>query len=305
MTATANAGPRTIAVTNGKGGVGKTTTSSHFAGMAAAAGYPTLLVDLDPQGNIGEDLGYSGTDLDDEGRGLVNSVVTGGSTPLTPIKGVRPNLDVIPGGDALDELADMIAGRQRREAGNGSAAVLAEALAPVVGDYTLVVLDCPPRHEILEVAALVAASWVVIPTKSDSSSIKGLKRVAKKFGVARQLNTNLSLLGVVIYGVNPSATRLGEEVRGELREALQEAAPVFAQTIRHVESPARAIRRRGQLAHEIERDLLSGAERDRVKADKSTRAASSAAGSLAGDFENLTAEILKTLLAREARGVGR
>jgi chromosome partitioning protein len=291
------AGPRTIAVTNGKGGVGKTTTASHLAALTAAAGHNVLLVDLDPQGNVGEDLGYTDTDVDDGGASLVTAVLSNGATPPVT-RTVRDGLDVVVGGPALDDLADMIAGRQRRDGGTAAMTLLAKALAPLVGNYTLVVLDCPPRHEVLEIAALVAARWVVIPTRTDASSVKGLRRVAAKFGTAREANPVLELLGVVLYGVNSAASRIRAEVRAELEEVLQESAPVFAQAVRYTEATAYDIRKRGQLAHELERSLLDGSERSRVTSGR--RAAAGASKGLAGDFDALATEIVSTMLTREA-----
>jgi chromosome partitioning protein len=289
----ARIGPRTIAVTNGKGGVGKTTTTSHVAALAAAAGHRVLVVDLDPQANIGEDLGYTDTDIDDGGASLVAAVLGGGATTPTTHT-VRDNLDVIVAGDALDDLADMLAGRQRRD-GSASMTLLSQALAPLIGNYSLVLLDCPPRHEVLEVAALAAARWVLIPTHTDASSIKGLRRVAKKFSIVRTVNPDLELLGVVMYGSNPSATRIRAEVRAELEEVLQESAPVFNATVRHTEAAAYDIRKRGQLAHELERALSTG-DRDRAAGQ---RKAAKASSGLAGDFEALAPEVITTLLAQE------
>jgi len=298
LMAFAPAGPRTVAVTNGKGGVGKTTTSTHLASLTAASGQKVLLVDLDPQGNCGEDLGYTDTDLDDNGDSLVAAVLSKGRT-APRLARVRDNLDVIVGGDSLDDLADMLAGRQRRESGNGSAALLAETLAPLIDDYALVVLDCPPRHEVLEISALVAARYVVIPTRTDASSVKGLRRVAAKFVKAREVNPALELLGVVMYGTNPSATRIRAEVRQRLEEALQEAAPVFDATVRYTEATAYDIRERGQLSHELEAALLDGSERERLRGTK-RRAAASASKTLAADFDALTTEIVQGVLKREA-----
>ncbi len=83
---------RSIAVSNGKGGVGKTSVASHLAGIAAAAGWKVLAVDLDPQGNLGQDLGYYQADRGDSGRSLSDAVIDG--TELVPLRDVRPNLDV-------------------------------------------------------------------------------------------------------------------------------------------------------------------------------------------------------------------
>jgi len=84
---------RVIAVINGKGGVLKTTLTANIGGMLASSGYRVLLVDLDPQGNLAEDLGYTASDRDDEGRALAQGLMFGGT--IEPLSQIRPNLDVI------------------------------------------------------------------------------------------------------------------------------------------------------------------------------------------------------------------
>lgn len=68
---------RVIACINGKGGVLKTTLVANIGGLLASSGYRVLLVDLDPQGNLAEDLGYTGDDRDDEGRALAQALMFG------------------------------------------------------------------------------------------------------------------------------------------------------------------------------------------------------------------------------------
>jgi chromosome partitioning protein len=83
-------------VGNGKGGVGKTTTSAHIAALVASDGARTLLIDLNGQGNCALLLGFANTERDDKGRNLFSAVTAGAQ--LTPVRNVRPNLDVVPGG---------------------------------------------------------------------------------------------------------------------------------------------------------------------------------------------------------------
>lgn len=98
---------RVVAVANGKGGVGKTSLTTTLAGLSAAAGYKALLIDLDPQGNAGEDLGYMGAGLGDDGAGLVSAVTTRSGLKPT-ITDCRERLDVIAGGERLDGLAGLL-----------------------------------------------------------------------------------------------------------------------------------------------------------------------------------------------------
>jgi len=93
---------RVVAIANGKGGVGKTSLATTLAGLAAKAGYRILLIDLDPQGNVGEDLGYTGAGTGDDGAGLVASLAS--KTPLVvTLPQTRSGVDVICGGERLDD----------------------------------------------------------------------------------------------------------------------------------------------------------------------------------------------------------
>lgn len=306
MTVDRTALARVIAVANGKGGVGKTSLTAHVGGLAAEGvhedGGRVLLVDLDPQGNLGEDLGYTGAGLGDDGQGLVSAVLTGQQPAI--LTNVRPGLDVIPGGPALHDLAGALEARRRRTPEEAVTA-LARVLSPIAGRYMLTKIDCPPGHDQLQELALVAARYLLIPTKTDQSSRKGLREIARRFVHAREINPELALLGVVLFGVTKSASRVHKRARDVIEAELGGAAPVFAATIRHVEAAAVDGRDRGQLAHELERAVLA-ARGERVKALRDGKRPSGAAKlaasalSLAEDYQALTEEVLAQLAKTEA-----
>ncbi len=126
---------------NDKGGVGKTSLVANLAGQLAAAGYRCLLVDLNRQANLADDLGFRDDERDDQGAGLLLSVISG--SPLTPVLDVRPGLDVVPGGARLSDLVPLMVSRLQDQ-GREAFRVLARVLAPVTGPYDVVFLDCPP-----------------------------------------------------------------------------------------------------------------------------------------------------------------
>lgn len=287
---------RTIAVINGKGGVGKTSLVANLGGLLAEAGHRVLLVDLDPQGNLGEDLGYTAAERGDDGLGLFQAVSTG--APLRPLEGIRERLDVVPGGEALHELAGALYARRQRQP-EAAATALATSLGAVADNYDLILLDCPPGQDVLQEAALTAAGWALIPTKTDVSSRKGLREVAARFAAARKLNPDLAVLGVVLFGVNRSAKRIEAEARAAIEAELGGTAPVFAATIRHVEASAFDVRERGQLVHELEAAVLAAPkwyERRRAQGGETAGLAGSA-GALAGDYQALAEEIFVHLAA--------
>lgn len=292
---------RCIAVVNGKGGVGKTSLTANLAGLYAAAGYRTLAVDLDPQGNLGDDLGYLGAGLGDDGTELVDALRN--RRPFRPVCDVRPGLDAIIGGPLLDGLSADFHGRHSRV---DAVLAFAGSLAAIAADYDLILIDCPPGNDALQESALAAARWVVIPTKTDPSSRAGLQIVANRFVTIReQYNPDLMLLGVVLFGVNSAATRLIAEARKTLAGELGNADIIADATIRHVEAAAYDARSRGQLVHELERDVHKGPSRfELLRMDKATRTATrslaASAGSLAADYQRLAEELIDRIVAHES-----
>ena len=284
---------RAIAVVNGKGGTGKTSITANLGGLVADSGRRVLLVDLDPQGNLAVDLGYTG----DDGRGLLASVATG--QPLQPLCDVRPRLDVLSGGAALEDLAAVALSR----AGRGQQPLTRayrDLLAGVAADYDLVVVDCPPGLRVLQEMALAGARWVLIPTRSDEASLDGMSLVADRFSAARADNPDLQLLGVLLWGVSSRATRLRAAVRESIARDLGGDAHLLDSTVRYVEAAAVDARRRGQLVHELERDVAAQpAFHARLRdPDSSAPLAASAVG-LAADYAALAREVLARLATRE------
>ena len=112
---------------NGKGGVGKTSICANVAGLAAQSGWRVLTVDLDPQGNLGSDLGYKQRGMSDEGEGLLHAVVSGAS--LEPLRNVRPRLDALPAGAATTDLVAVLS--NRRSVDPTAITDIARVLAPI------------------------------------------------------------------------------------------------------------------------------------------------------------------------------
>ena len=287
---------RCIAVINAKGGTGKTSTVANIGGLAAAAGHRTLLVDLDPQGNLAVDLGYSG----DDGKGLYGALTL--DVPFAPLTDVRPDLDVLPGGRLLEDLAAVAAARTAR-GGADLTQGFRHALAAAAQPYDLVLIDCPPGLRVLQDMALGASAYALIPTRTDEASLAGMSLVADRFTAARTANPGLQLLGVVLWGVTRTATRVRTAVRASVQADLGATAPVFETVVRYVEAAAVDARRRGQLIHELEADVAKAPKfYERLRAG--TRGASEplapSASGLAEDYAALTREVLSRLAALEA-----
>jgi len=281
--------PVAVAVVNGKGGTGKTSVVANVAGLAAAGGYRVLSIDLDPQGNLGRDLGYIAQS--DGGAGLLAALAS--HQPLRVIHQVRPGLDVLAGGEDLEDWAPLANARRGRN--RQPEVALYEALRPVAADYDLIIIDCPPGNRELQLLAMVAARHVLIPTKPDEASFDGLVRVAHLFEAVRLLNPSLQLLGVVLFGIETRATRIRQDARAQVARELGDDTLVFESDIRHLLAPARDSRGRGQLVHEYE-DAVLAAPRFYEAGGREERLAGSAPG-LASDYQRLTAELLTRMQA--------
>lgn len=297
--------PRTTAVINAKGGVGKTSIATNLAALVAAAGYRSLLVDLDPQGNASRDLGITGTASNDDGAALFAAAVTG--QPLRPVADVRTGLDLVCGGGQLADMVGTLYARQAR--GLDTTRAIRDALAPAAESYDLIVLDCPPGEQSIQRMAMTAAQFLLIPTKSDAASLDGMAGVARLFGdITATTNPELELLGVVLFGVGSTAKRIAEDTRAKIIADLGDPDLVFASRIRHAEGAAVDGRDRGLVMHELEEQLPQQrrayfqALRERGqglhRGDRpAPRVASSSAG-LASDYAALAEEVLDRIAAR-------
>lgn len=291
---------RVITMTNDKGGVGKTTLTTNLLGQYAAAGYRVLGVDLNRQANMSDDLGYRGSAIDDQGENLYEAIRRPGRVPLQAHQ-VRDGLFVVPGGTELTGLTSLVTTRMQDQ-GADAYLGLAAALAPIGADYDLVIIDSPPENIVLVDLALAAARWVIMPTKSDTGGVVGMKLVAERFAKAKQINPGLSLLGVVLFGTLSNATAIHEEVRADVRAAFGGHDPMLTATIRHSERVARNMRRQGKLSHELELDAAQQpafwqALREGRKPEQRHSAAT---GRVSEDFRNVALEVLDIINAVEA-----
>ncbi|MFN2383649.1 MAG: ParA family protein [Gemmatimonadota bacterium] len=155
---------RRIAVVNHKGGTGKTTTSIHLAAGLAEAGYQVLLMDLDPQGNVGAWFGLEAEDTH------MSSLLSGRIGAAAARVEVRDNLDVIASDWRLAEAEErLIKGVEREQ-------WLAKRLARL-NDYDFAIVDCAPSMSILTTSALAYADEVVIPISMEYLALVGVKQI--------------------------------------------------------------------------------------------------------------------------------
>lgn len=293
---------RVCAVINGKGGVGKTTIVANVGGLLAKSDYRVLLVDLDPQGNLAEDLGFTDNDeINDDGEALSLGLAYG--RPVEPARSVRPNLDVLVGGHHLDSAAAALIARAGKDH-NGARLALAKLLTPLADQYDLVLIDCPPGNEPLQAAAVAAARWAIVPVKTDRSSRKGLIEVARRLESVVDVNPNLDLLGVVLMGVGTSAHKVQQTTRDMISETLGNGERVFRATVRHSEATAQATRERGLLVHELDEEVRKGPKWWQIRrGEPGTLAAGGprSATSVADDLYVLATEVVSRITSAEGQ----
>lgn len=279
--------PRSVAIAIQKGGVGKTSLITNIATLLAERGWRILVVDLDPQSNASRDFGITGTDVDDQGEALLESLMFG--RPLKVTKDIRPGLDMLVGGHMIEKLAYLPADDPDQQR-----SVLRRGLEPLHDDYDLILIDHPPLVRPLREIGLSACRHLVVPTRPDAGSIDGVTGIARDFSAVRAVNPELRLLGVVLFAVGASSKALRKQVRDHVSAGLGEVAPVFDTVIRYAEAPATNSRNSGQAVHEYATALAQSTSFTERKKGVS-------ASKLAGDYAALATEILNLIAEREAK----
>jgi chromosome partitioning protein len=218
---------QTIAVLSQKGGTGKTTAVRTLADILRRIEVPTLAVDLDPQGNLSDYF-----DLPPDSDPTVADVLAGAAEPRAAIR-----QDVMPASLNLAETELMLGGRIGREL------TLRRALAPLQGDYRVILVDCPPSLGLLTVNALVAADHALITAEAQYFALQGVEQAMEVIEVARDtLNDELSLLGVLLNLADMRTIHSREALRS-LKERFGEKVfgTVVRSSIAYAESAERAV----------------------------------------------------------------
>lgn len=297
-----------LAIANGKGGVGKTSLTANLAAIAAKSGWEVLVVDLDPQGNLGADLGYRQLFMGDEGAALSRAVQFGESLK-PPIESVRANLDAISAGERTRELARVLHDRGRVEA----ARAMDAAFASLVDRYDLIIFDCPPGDDVLGDLGLALSRGLVVPIRFDAGSMDGLELMAKRVRAVRTsgVNPELRLLGIALFDLNPQATALRRQVEEQVEADFQQGVRIFSNVIRHSQRAAYDMRTEGMVSIEYEIDAQAERAERLVLLQRGSQhlselgpARSSSATGLADDYTGLSNEILEAFTDPEAVSVG-
>jgi len=220
---------RVLAVANQKGGVAKTTTVASLGAALAELGQRVLLVDLDPQACLTFSLGIDPEDLDLS----VHHVLTKGLDPSEVILETEDGVDLMP---ATIELARAEADLLTR---TGREYVIRSAVEDL-DDYDWVLLDCPPSLGVMTVAALTAATGVLIPLQCETLSHRGVGQLLDTVhDVRRFTNRGLEVWGVLptLYDGRTNHARAVLENISKTYE-LDVIEPPIPKSIRFAEAPA-------------------------------------------------------------------
>jgi chromosome partitioning protein len=206
---------RIIAVTNQKGGVGKTTTAINLGTALAAIGEDVLIIDLDPQGNASTGLGIDRRDRRHSTyEVLIGEVALRESIVATAV----PRLYLAPSTLDLAGLELEIGQEANRSYRLRNALMPLNALEPDRVNFGYVLIDCPPSLNLLTVNAMAAAHAVLVPLQCEFFALEGLSQLLKTVeNVRQQLNPDLAIHGVVLT-MYDSRNNLSGQVVADVRQ---------------------------------------------------------------------------------------
>jgi chromosome partitioning protein len=218
-------------VVNQKGGVGKSTTAVNLSAALGEAGLKILLVDLDPQGNATSGFGLN----KNQREYFVNDPLLGDTEMASIIEPVESeNVFVVPAtiqlAGAEIELVSAISRETR----------LKTLLGPVLGDFDVVIIDCPPSLGLLTINALTSADGLIIPIQCEYYALEGLSKLLDSVRLVKtHLNPQLEVFGVVMTMFD-SRTRLAQQVVDEVRDFFDDEVfkTLIPRTVRLSEAPS-------------------------------------------------------------------
>ncbi len=222
---------RIIAVTNQKGGVGKTTTAVNLSACLAQCGKKVLLVDSDPQGNA-----TSGTGIDKMtlSSSIYDMYMNGEDVRDIILHTKVPNLDIIPSSIDLAGIEIELATIPNKEL------LLRNSLKRITDDYEFIIIDAPPSLGVITVNILTAADEVLIPIQCEFYALEGLSQLIKSISMIKQALNRRLRIGGILLTMFDNRTNLSQQVSDNVREYFPEKVfnTVIPRNVRLGEAPS-------------------------------------------------------------------
>lgn len=202
-----------IAITNQKGGVGKTTTAINLGASFGVLEYKTLIIDADPQANASSGVGFDPRNVQ---KSIYDCLVNETDARELIMETENPNLDIIPAHiDLVGAELEMINMPNREHK-------LKQALASIKDDYDFIIIDCSPSLGLITVNALTAADSVIIPVQCEYFALEGLGKLLNTIKIVQsRLNPELDIEGIVLT-MYDTRLRLANQVVDEVKTHFQE-----------------------------------------------------------------------------------
>lgn len=192
---------KVISVSNQKGGVGKTTTTCNVAAGLKKKGFRVLMIDLDPQGNLGFSVG-----ADTDTSASIYDVLKGDTKIQFAIQ-KTDTADII-----ISSI--LLSGIELEFTNTGREFLLKEAIKPIMDNYDYILLDTPPALGILTINAFTASNSIIVPMLSDIFSLQGIAQLYETVErVKKYCNPSLKIAGILLTRYDPR-TLLSREIRG-------------------------------------------------------------------------------------------
>lgn len=230
--------PRILVVANQKGGVGKTTTAINLGTALAAVGKPTLLIDIDPQGNASTGLGIATEARENN----IYHVLMGQIGLDEAILDTRiPKLSILPATVDLSGAELELIGMERRNFR------LRDALDQYMTDgkceFSYILIDCPPSMSVLTLNAMIAADAAIVPLQCEFFALEGLTQLIKTISLVRDnLNSDLDIQGIILTMFD-KRNKLSAQVEADVRAHMGDLVynTMIPRNVRVSEAPSHGI----------------------------------------------------------------
>jgi len=203
-----------FAMTNQKGGVGKSTATANLGYCLGSLGQRVLLVDLDPQGNLTD---FLGVDSENQDLTIYDAMFQDVDINKVIIKSVKPNVDLAPANlELANSEIDLMAAMSREH-------VLKGVLDKISSSYDFIIIDCAPSLGFLTINALVVADEVLIPVSSKFPSTKGIRQLLRTIDLVQQkINPEIKIGGVILT-MHDNRTIHAQEILQRIRDYFGES----------------------------------------------------------------------------------